>query len=158
MNTRSRAKADQKVRRSIEKQRRIERKKRFATRDNVVTPYRLRSTMGRKGGNSTKATHSRSKQNVESFEKGEVAPIRLFSLGEEDTSAENEEIQICSGQNAATNASTSEHIGQKVMNQTQRSTEDVDGDEDSLGRGEVNMETDGKYSTEEVNSYTETGC
>ena len=92
MNTRSKAKAYREVRRTIEKQRCIERKKRFATRDIVVTPYILRSTMGRKGGNSTKTTHSRSKQNVDSFEKGEVAPIRLFSLGEEDTSADNEEI------------------------------------------------------------------
>ena len=94
MNTRSRARAEREVRRSIEKQRRIERKERFATRDNVVTPYKLRSTMGRKGDNSTKATHSRSKRYVESFEKAEVAPIRLFSLGEEDTSVENEEIQV----------------------------------------------------------------
>jgi hypothetical protein len=61
-------------------------------------------------------------------------------------------------QNAASSESTSEHTGQKVINQTQRSREDVDCDEDSLGRGEVNMETDGEYSNEEVNSYTETSC
>src|ERR1700737_3589530 len=97
MNTRSRARADREERKTNEKQRRIERKERFATRDNVVIPYKLRSTMGRKGGNSTKATHSRSKRNVESFEKGEVAPIRLFSLREEDTSVDNEENQVCSG-------------------------------------------------------------
>ena len=97
MNTRSRAKAEQEVRRTIEKQRRIERKGRFATRDNVVTPYKLRSTMGRKGDNSTKATHSRSKRNVDSLEKAEVAPIRLFSLGEENTSVDNNEIQVWFG-------------------------------------------------------------
>ena len=97
MITRSRVRAERENIGTIEKQKRIERKKRFATRDNVVTPYNLRSTMGRKGGTSTKATHSRSKQNVESFEKAEVAPIRLFSLGEEDTSVDNEEIQVCSG-------------------------------------------------------------
>ena len=79
MNTRSRAKEYQEVKRSIE------RKKRPANRDNIVTPYKLKSTMGRKEGNSTKATHSRSKQNVESCEKAEVAPIRLFSLRAEDT-------------------------------------------------------------------------
>ena len=116
MNTRSRARADREERKTIQKQRRIERKERFATRDKVVTPYKLRSTMGRKGDKSTKATHSRSKQNVESFEKGEVAPIRLFSLGEEDISGNNEAIQVCSGQNAASSASTSDHTGQKVMN------------------------------------------
>jgi hypothetical protein len=97
MNTRSRARAEQEVRRSIEKHRRIDRKERFAPRNNVVTPYKLRSTMGRKGDKSTKATHSRSKRYVESLEKAEVAPIRLFSLGEEDTFVENEEIQVCSG-------------------------------------------------------------
>ena len=97
MNTRSRARADREERKTIQKQRRIERKERFATRDKVVTPYKLRSTMGRKGDNSTKATHSRSKRNVESFEKAEVAPIRLFSLGEEDNSVDNEEIQVCFG-------------------------------------------------------------
>jgi hypothetical protein len=97
MNTRSRARADREERKTIQKQRRIERKERFATRDKVVTPYKLRSTMGRKGDNSTKATHSRSKRNVESFEKADVAPIRLFSLGEEDTLVENEETQVCSG-------------------------------------------------------------
>jgi hypothetical protein len=96
MNTRSRARADREERKNIEKQRRIERKERFATRDKVVTPYKLRSTMGRKGDKSTKATHSRSKRNVESFEKAEVAPIRLFTLGEENTFVDNEEIQVCS--------------------------------------------------------------
>jgi hypothetical protein len=111
--------------------------------------------MGRKGGKSTKATHSRSKRNVESFEKGEVAPIRLFSLGEEDISEDNEEIQVFSGKNVASSASTSDHTGQKVMNQTQRNREDVDFEVDILGRGEVNMETDGENSTEKVNSYTE---
>jgi hypothetical protein len=68
-----------------------------AHRDKVVTPYKLRSTMARKGDKSTKATHIRSKRNVEAFEKAEVAPIRLFTLGEEDTSVDNEEIQVCSG-------------------------------------------------------------
>jgi hypothetical protein len=84
MNTRSRARADREERKTIQKQRRIERKERFATRDKVVTPYKLKSTMGRKGDNSTKATHSRSKRNVESFEKAEVASIVLFPVTEED--------------------------------------------------------------------------
>jgi hypothetical protein len=84
MNTQSRARADREERKTIEKQRRIERNERFATRDKVVTLYKLRSTMGRKGDNSTKATHSRSKQNVETFEKADVAPIVLFPLSEEE--------------------------------------------------------------------------
>ena len=61
-------------------------------------------------------------------------------------------------QNATSSASTSEHTGQKVIRQTQRSRGGVHCDEDNLGRGEANMETDGEYSTEEVNSYTKTGC
>ena len=48
MITRSHARAERENSRTIEKHKRIERKKRFATRDNVVTPYNLRSTMGKK--------------------------------------------------------------------------------------------------------------
>jgi hypothetical protein len=44
-----------------------------------------------------------------------------------------------------------------VFRQTQRSREDVDCDEDSLGRGEVKMEMDGEYSIEEENNYTKIG-
>ena len=99
MITRSHARAERESIRTIEKQRRIERNKKFATRDNIVTAYNLRSNMGRKGGNSTKATHNRSKRNVESFEKADVAPIRLFSLGKEDESMDNQENQVCSGYN-----------------------------------------------------------
>ena len=77
MNTRSRARAEREVRRSIEKQRRIERKERFASRDNVVNPYKLRSTMGRKGGNSTF-------KGEKTFDIAAVAPIVLFPVSEED--------------------------------------------------------------------------
>ena len=88
MNTRSRARADREERKTIQKQKRIERKERFATRDKVVTPYKLRSTMARKGDKSTKATHSRSKRNVELFEKAEVAPIVLFPVSEEENAVD----------------------------------------------------------------------
>jgi hypothetical protein len=54
-------------------------------------------------------------------------------------------------QNGASSASTSDHTGEKVSRQTQSNREDIDCDEDNLGRGEVNMETDGECSTEEVN-------
>ena len=59
--------------------------------------------------------------------------------------------------NTTSSASTSEHNGQKVCRQTPRRREGVHCDDDSLGRGEASMETDGQYSTEEVNSYTKTG-
>jgi hypothetical protein len=52
MNTWSRARANREERKNIQKQRRIERKERFATSNKVVTPYKLRSTMGRKGDKS----------------------------------------------------------------------------------------------------------
>jgi hypothetical protein len=61
-------------------------------------------------------------------------------------------------QNAASSASTSDNTGQKASGQNQSSKEDIDCDEDKLGRGEVNMETDGEDSTEEVNSYNKNGC
>ena len=54
--------------------------------------------------------------------------------------------------NAASSASTSEHTRQKVIRHTQRSKEDIDCEEESVGRGEANMETDGEYSNEEVSS------
>ena len=57
--------------------------------------------------------------------------------------------------NAASSASTSEHTLEKVISQTQRSREDVNCDEDMLAQGEVNMETEGEYYIEEVNSFTE---
>jgi len=84
MNTRSRARVDREEKKTILKQKRIEIKERFATRDKVVTPYKLRSTIARKWDKSTKATYSRSKRNVESFEKAEVAPIVLFHVSEEE--------------------------------------------------------------------------
>jgi hypothetical protein len=40
--------------------------------------------MAKKGDKLTKATHNRSKRNVELFEKAEVAPIVLFHVSEED--------------------------------------------------------------------------
>ena len=54
--------------------------------------------------------------------------------------------------NAALSASTSEHTGQKVIRQTQRNREDVDCEENIVGRGEASMETDGEYSNEEISS------
>ena len=60
--------------------------------------------------------------------------------------------------NATSSASNSEHSAQKVSRQIPRRRDGVHCDDDSLGRGEANMETDGQYSTEEVNSYTEIGC
>jgi hypothetical protein len=46
-NTRSRARADQEVRRTIEKQRRVERRQRIESKGSLGTPYNLRTTMGK---------------------------------------------------------------------------------------------------------------
>lgn len=47
---------------------------------------------------------------------------------------------------ATSSASTTEHT-----RHNQKITEDVHCEQDSLGRGEASMETDGEYSAEEVN-------
>ena len=83
MITRSRARADREGRRSIEKQRRIERRKRLESRESLVTPYLLRSTMGRRGVNSSRSTCGGSK-GKKTFDVTGVAPIVLFPVSEED--------------------------------------------------------------------------
>ena len=83
MNTRSRARADREVRRSIEKQRRIERRQRLESRESLGTPYNLRSTMGRRGANTSKATGRGSKEEF-FFDVSTVAPVVLFPVTEED--------------------------------------------------------------------------
>ena len=83
MNTRSRARADREGRRSIEKQRRIERRKRLESRESLVTPYNLRSTMGRRGINASRGTGRGSKEE-KTYDVSEVAPINLFPVSEEE--------------------------------------------------------------------------
>ena len=83
MNTRSRARADREGRRSIEKQRRIERRQRLESRERLGTPYNLRSTMGRRGVNTSKVTGRGSKEE-KMFDVSTVAPIVLFLVTEED--------------------------------------------------------------------------
>ena len=83
MNTRSKARADREVRRTIEKQRRIERKHRLESRESLGTPYNLRSTMGRRGVNSSRGTRRGSK-GEKTFDVSAVAPIVLFPVSEED--------------------------------------------------------------------------
>ena len=53
--------------------------------------------------------------------------------------------------NAASSESTSENTRQQII----LNSEDVDYEEERLGREEANMETDGKYSTEEVNQLNQ---
>ena len=83
MNTRSRARADREVRRTIEKQRRIERRQRLESRGSLGTPYNLRTTMGRRGVNSSRGT-GRGSKGEKTFDVSEVAPVVLFLVSEED--------------------------------------------------------------------------
>ena len=98
MNTRSRARAEQEVRRGIEKKRRIERRQRLESRERVGTPYNLRSTMGRRGVNSSKVT-GRGSMEEKTFDVSGVAPIILFPVSEEDKQIDNggnEVMYMCS--------------------------------------------------------------
>ena len=87
MNTRSRAKADQEVRRTIQKQRRIERRQRLESRESLGTPYNLRTTMGRRGVNSSRGT-GRGLKGEKTYDISAVAPIVLFPVSEEDNAVE----------------------------------------------------------------------
>jgi hypothetical protein len=97
MNTRSRARADREVRRNIEKQRRIERRQRFESRESLGTPYNLRTTMGRRGVNSSRGT-GRGSKGEKTFDVSEVAPVVLFPVTEEDNEVDkggSEVMYIC---------------------------------------------------------------
>ena len=83
MNTRSRARADREARRNIEKQRRTERRQRFESREFLGTPYNLRTTMGRRGVNTSRGT-GRGSKGGKTSDVSAVAPIVLFPVSEED--------------------------------------------------------------------------
>ena len=83
MNTRLRVRADQEVRRNIEKQRRIERRQRLESRKRIGTPYNLRTTMGRRGVKSSRAT-ARGSEGEKPFDVSAVDPVVLFPVSEEE--------------------------------------------------------------------------
>ena len=93
MNTRSRARADRDGRKRIEKERRIERRKRLESRETIVTPYNLRSTMGRRGFNSSRGTGKGSKEE-KTFDVSELAPIILFPVSEEENLVDKEDSEV----------------------------------------------------------------
>ena len=88
MNTRSRARAEQEVRRTTEKKRRIERRQRLGSIERIVTPYNLRSTLGRCGVNSSRVT-GRGSMEEKTFDVSAVAPIVLFPVTKEDKQIDN---------------------------------------------------------------------
>ena len=83
MNTQSRARAEREVRKTIEKQRRIERMQRLESRESSGTPYNLRRTMGRRGVNTSRGT-GRGSKGEKTFDVSEVAPTILFPVSEEE--------------------------------------------------------------------------
>jgi hypothetical protein len=87
MNTRSRAKADREVRRTTQKQRRIERTQKLESRESLGTPYNLRTTMGRRGDNSSRGK-GRGSKGGKTYDISAVAPIVLFPVSEEDNTVE----------------------------------------------------------------------
>ena len=87
MNTRSRARADREVRRTNEKQRRVERRQRIESTGSLKTPYNLRTTMGRRGVNSSKGK-GRGSKGEKTFDVSVVAPVVLFPVTEEDNEVE----------------------------------------------------------------------
>lgn len=78
MITRSGAKAKLESRR----ERRLERLQKLALRDGITTPYNLRSTMGRKGGNSSKVVTRGEVGDGDAFDEAEVQPKKLQFLAD----------------------------------------------------------------------------
>lgn len=91
MLTRSRARVERERSRTIEKLRRTKRKRKLFDRESRVSSYDLRSSMGRKGGNTNKAASSRSEQ----VGRTAVTPIRLFDVQEENNAMEELGKKVC---------------------------------------------------------------
>ena len=87
MNTRSRAKAEQEVKRTIQQHRRTERRQRLDSKESLGTPYNLRTTMGRRGVNSSRGI-GRGLKGEKTYDISAVAPIVLFPVSEEDNALE----------------------------------------------------------------------
>src|ERR1700738_2548008 len=93
MNARSRARADREVRRTIEKQRCIERRQRLESRGSLGTPYNLRTTMGRRGVNSSRGT-GRGTKGERTFDVSAVAPIVFFPVSTEDNEVDKGDSEV----------------------------------------------------------------
>jgi hypothetical protein len=97
MNTRSRARADREGRGTIEKQRRIERRQMLEASESIGTLYNLRTTMGRRGVKSSRAT-ARGSKGEKTFDVSAVAPVVLFPISEEENQVDkggNEVMIMC---------------------------------------------------------------
>ena len=85
MITRSAARAQTELSRTIEKQKRIDRKQRLALREDIETPYNLRSTMGKRGGNSSRGAAVQPKRGTGSNGRDDVSPRNLLTCYEDGT-------------------------------------------------------------------------
>ena len=83
MNTRSRSRAEREGRRTIQEERRIERRERLESRESQGTPYNLRTTMGRRGVTSSRRI-GRGSKGEKKIDVSKVAPVVLFPVTEED--------------------------------------------------------------------------
>ena len=93
MNTRLRTIGDQEVRRTIEKQKHTERRQRLESKGSLGTPYNLRSTMGRRGINSSRGT-CRNSKGEKTFDVSQVAPVVLFHVSEEDNEVDKGDSEV----------------------------------------------------------------
>ena len=78
MITESSAKAKRELSRIAQIQRRIEKTKRFESREYIVTPYNLRPRMGKRKGTSSKPYYSPPRQDGAPFYEAAVKPVILF--------------------------------------------------------------------------------
>jgi len=90
MITRSRAKAERESCKTIVENRRSKLRKKVTSTDYFVSPYYLRSSMGRRGRNSSKGRGSR----TNGVATSEVPPVRLFGTPDEEINFDEEIGQV----------------------------------------------------------------
>jgi len=90
MFTRSRAKAEREFGKTIVENRRSKLREKLAKTHFFVSPYYLRSTMGRRGRNTSKGSGTRSN----GVDTSEVPPVRLFATPEEETNIDEKTRQV----------------------------------------------------------------
>jgi len=91
MITRSSARRERELRRTVTKHSQGVRKKTIASSNLFVSPYNLRSSMGKRAGNSSKGTARR----LRNVDLSDIAPTRLFPMDEEESSPVITTIKVC---------------------------------------------------------------
>ena len=96
MITRSASKAQAELSRSVQKRRRLRRKRRLAAPEVTESPYNLRSAMGKKGGNSSQAVGGQTRRPGASIGRDDVSPRTLKYVEEDGTPIQNPRSKVCS--------------------------------------------------------------